>query len=1109
MSSGEESDDQDRGTFATVRLPAQWNIEGKVAGSLVRQLRIPTCEAQAQLARSGTARSPKSNLVLASGTSIALKVRRSPLPAGAPETIYTTDIEAFSAGRSDPAEARWLSPASHRPDRMSPEEAQEAREAALASWEHRFEFKEERRIGDRTVATGLRPPQVGALYGILAHWKVSSAPATVVMPTGTGKTETMLALLTRESLGRLLVIVPTNYLREQIGDKFVTLGLLKTLGVLNAEATYPVVALLERKPKTPDEVDAVFTRCNVVVTTMSIAGQCTEAVQRRMAELCTHLFIDEAHHISARTWDALRKRFAAKPIVQFTATPFRNDGKLVDGKVVFNYPLRKAQVEGYFKQIRFKPVDEFDLQEADQTIAEAAIEQLAADRREHRPHLMMARCADIKRAKHVHAIYEKLAPSTQPLLLHNEVSALERRDGLAALRAGRSTVVVCVDMLGEGFDLPELKIAAIHDPHKSLAVTLQFTGRFTRTRSDLGDATMIANIADPKVEDSLRDLYAEDADWNVILRDLSEGANKRHAKRSEFMDAFQNLPETVSLRNIFPKMSTVVFRTATTKWRPERAEAAMGNIEIHAGPTISERDKVLLLVTREHENVAWGDIRDIRNTEWHLYLVHWHEPLGLLFVNSSNNSSVHEGLAKAVAGADVALIRGEDVFRSLHGISRMVLTNLGLSDLINMKLRFSLHVGSDISDVLPDAVRMNKRKSNLFARGYENGARTSMGCSLKGRVWSMRVATDISEWIEWCEAVGNKLIDNTISTKAVFDNVVLPKRVTDRPALVPLLIEWPDTFLLRNEEAVEVEIAGERASRLDAELKILDFTTTGLIRFQVATPGQSADYKVRFGASGVSFESDSAFRAEFVIGRKRLTLSEWFKEEPPPIRFENGAYLESDELFELPAGATRQPFDPDRIEPWDWSGVDLAKESQRLEKRADSVQRRVLDRLLSDAALTRMAVVFDDDGTGEAADIVSIGVQGDRLLVDLYHCKYSSAANPGARVDDLYEVCGQAQRSVHWRSDTLNLIRHLRGREEARRRSLGAAHVTRFERGDVRKLREIMKAAQRLIPEFRIFIVQPGLSKKTANQKQLELLAATESYLMDTSAIPLHVIASP
>ena len=193
------------------------------------QGRLPAREVRAQLVQQGTRRSPSAALLLANGSRIDLKTRRSSLPAGAPETIYAIDVEAFVAGANDAAEARWLSPVANRPDRMPPDAAQNSRDAALASWEGRFSFKEERRSGDQVVTTGLRPPQVGALYGILAHWKTSTAPATVVMPTGTGKTETMLALLTREVLGRLLVIVPTNYLREQIGEKFVTLGLLKTL----------------------------------------------------------------------------------------------------------------------------------------------------------------------------------------------------------------------------------------------------------------------------------------------------------------------------------------------------------------------------------------------------------------------------------------------------------------------------------------------------------------------------------------------------------------------------------------------------------------------------------------------------------------------------------------------------------------------------------------------------------------------------------------------------------------------------------------------------------------------------------------------------------------
>jgi len=34
---------------------------------------------------------------------------------------------------------------------------------------------------------GLRSPQIGAIYATLSHWEISADPATVVMPTGTGK----------------------------------------------------------------------------------------------------------------------------------------------------------------------------------------------------------------------------------------------------------------------------------------------------------------------------------------------------------------------------------------------------------------------------------------------------------------------------------------------------------------------------------------------------------------------------------------------------------------------------------------------------------------------------------------------------------------------------------------------------------------------------------------------------------------------------------------------------------------------------------------------------------------------------------------------------------
>src|SRR5260370_30742963 len=85
---------------------------------------------------------------------------------------------------------------------------------------------------------------------------------------------------------------------------------------------------------------------------MSIAGRADPAVQERMAQLCGALFIDEAHHIKARTWREFRAwvmhAAAAKPIYQFTATPFREDGGKIDGKIIYFYPRANAQGKGYF-----------------------------------------------------------------------------------------------------------------------------------------------------------------------------------------------------------------------------------------------------------------------------------------------------------------------------------------------------------------------------------------------------------------------------------------------------------------------------------------------------------------------------------------------------------------------------------------------------------------------------------------------------------------------------------------------------------------------------------------------------------------------------------------
>ncbi len=86
---------------------------------------------------------------------------------------------------------------------------------------------------------GLRSPQIGGIYATLAHWQISNEPATIVMPTGTGKTETMLSLLIAGNCERILIVVPSDALRSQLFKKFLNLGLLKQLSIVNKSSLYP------------------------------------------------------------------------------------------------------------------------------------------------------------------------------------------------------------------------------------------------------------------------------------------------------------------------------------------------------------------------------------------------------------------------------------------------------------------------------------------------------------------------------------------------------------------------------------------------------------------------------------------------------------------------------------------------------------------------------------------------------------------------------------------------------------------------------------------------------------------------------------------------------
>ena len=963
----------------------------------------------------------------------------------------------------------------------------------LDSWQGAFSYKTENK---KNGINGLRPPQIGAVHATHAHWAVTDEAATIVMPTGTGKTETMLSVLISKRCEKLLVVVPTDALRRQIADKFLTLGILKDFGVVSAKGLYPIVGVLNHKPKNSDDVDTFFEKCNVIVTTMHIAGLRDTDIQERMAYHCPFLFIDEAHHTPAETWKTLKQKFSSKKILQFTATPFRNDGKSIEGKIIFNYPLSKAQKEGYFTTIHFKQVRDYT-SKGDELIAESAVKQLIKDLESH-DHIIMARVGNIKKAEKIYSIYSQYS-EFNPVIIHSRMKGKKRNEIREKINRRESRIVVCVDMFGEGFDLPEMKIAALHDIRKSLAVTLQLAGRFTRTRQDLGDATFIANIADLNVEEKLTKLYYQDADWNVLLNEASEESIQEKIDLQEFVDGFQNPLTDILIKKIRPAMSTVIYRTKCKDWKPENFEIGMRGIDNfdRIEHTLNIDKRTLVIVTAKKIPVDWAQSKDIFNWDWELFILFWDIDQNLLFIHSSNNNGYYEKLAEAVTGK-VKLIKDEDVFRCFSGIKRLILYNVGLRQQRGKSIAYIMRSGSDVKRGLTGTHTRQSTKSNIFGIGYENGRKVTIGCSYKGRIWAYR-KSDINGLMEWCRDVGGKIIDNAINPDKILDQTLEVKIIPQRPQKMPIGIEWPEAIYLKPEKIFTFITDREEFPLFQTDIILSEPSENEDLKFKICSDEINIEFNLTLFDGGYVFSTVENKIISIEQNGKRVPLTDFFNNEPPKIWFVDGASLEGNKYIELEIGP--DPYLKNKIQTWDWSGTNIKKESQGLIKAEDSIQYRVITELKQ----KNYDVLFDDDGSGEAADIVCISIRKKKIVIEFYHCKFSIRATPGGRIGDLYNICGQAQKSVNWMENPTELFDHLLRREAIRENK---KMISRFERGNQDDLWKIKEISRGLPIELKVFIVQPGLSKSNASTAQLELLSVTENYLMETYQIPFEVIAS-
>lgn len=361
-----------------------------------------------------------------------------------------------------------------------------------------------------TVTPQLRPYQTDAVKRVVVHFRASSDPALVVLPTGSGKS-LVIAELARLARGRVLVLAHVRELVEQNHAKYQAYGLEADI----------FSAGLKRKESSRQ---VVFGSVQSVVRNLASFNDAN----------FTLLVIDESHRVSLnedasyrQVIEHLRQHNPQLKILGLTATPYRlgqgfiyyrHHHGMVRGSeesffrdCVFEQPLRLMVKQGYLAEPKrldmaiegydfsaLKPSSSglFQEEELNRVVAGSRatpgiigqIVERAVDRQG-----VMIFAATVAHAEEIIGYL----PRAEAALITGATPSQERTALIDAFKARQLKYLVNVAVLTTGFDAPHVDLIAILRPTESVSLYQQMVGRGLRLSPGKSDCLILDYAGNP------------------------------------------------------------------------------------------------------------------------------------------------------------------------------------------------------------------------------------------------------------------------------------------------------------------------------------------------------------------------------------------------------------------------------------------------------------------------------------------------------------------------------------------------------------------------------------------------------------------------------------
>jgi superfamily II DNA or RNA helicase len=333
----------------------------------------------------------------------------------------------------------------------------------------------------------LRPYQSDCIETIIAKMRSGKQRQMIAMPTGSGKTVVLAALIARLTHGRALVLAHREELIQQAHDKIIAVA-----DLLDQKIDVSIERAKER---------GSFSSKVVVSSVQTLKGKRLERWPKDHFNL---VIVDECHHSTSKTYRAIIEYFGlgtiptkGRLLLGVTATPFRGAGKQnlneVFEEITFQSSLQDLVKDGYLCNIRGFSVG------TDVSLDGIKVVAGDFDQRE----LEAKVDVDSRNNTIVDAIHE-LAPNDQTVIFTVSVKHAEtianlltesgiiaepvwgnmkpelRKHTLERFARGEIQCLTNVAVLTEGWDCPSVSTIVMACPTRSRVKYMQCVGRGTR-----------------------------------------------------------------------------------------------------------------------------------------------------------------------------------------------------------------------------------------------------------------------------------------------------------------------------------------------------------------------------------------------------------------------------------------------------------------------------------------------------------------------------------------------------------------------------------------------------------------------------------------------------